>query len=396
MRTRFVLILLPLMVTAGSHAQSGLELFGYFESQIMGAVIEDRLNQVFLNKLRVDLNYDPSDRITFAANFDYITYHGKTEWNILQFLAPNITETIPEDKTGFYVIPFSDRHFLDNAYIKFAFRRFDLTVGKQQISLGSGYVWNPTDVFNIKDVLDPTYEQPGHNAVRLDVPLGNSGGVTALYSPEDTWNQSSKLIQLKMRIPRFDVSFIAIETLWRFHDYTEFDEDTFGFLEQPEKRRVLGGSLEGELFGLGLWSEYGHSLMKKSKDFYELVVGMNYTFDFQTFVMVEYYRNTLAASDYRQYTLDDWMRYFTAEQKAVSRDQLYTLIQHPVTDFIELGMMSIISISDGSVALVPTFNWSFSENLDIMAYVNVNFGKDGTAFSKMTGSGALIRARIYF
>lgn len=396
MRTRFVLILLSLMVTAGSHAQSGLELFGYFESQIMGAVIEDRLNQVFMNKLRVDLNFDPSDRITFAANFDYITYHGKTEWNILQFLAPNITETIPEDKTGFYVIPFSDRHFLDNAYIKFAFRRFDLTVGKQQISLGSGYVWNPTDVFNIKDVLDPTYEQPGHNALRLDVPLGNSGGVTALYSPEDTWNQSSKLIQLKMRIPRFDVSFIAIETLWRFHDYTEFDEDTFKFLEQPEKRRVLGGSLEGELFGLGLWSEYGHSLMKESNDFYELVVGMNYTFDFQTFVMMEYYRNTLAASDYRRYTLNDWMRYFAAEQKAVSRDQLYTLIQHPVTDFIELGMMSIISISDGSLALVPTFNWSFSENLDIMAYANVNFGKDGTTFSRMTGSGALIRARVYF
>ena len=396
MRTRFVFTLLLMMITAVSHAQSSLELFGYFESQVMGAVIEDRLNQVFMNKLRVDLKVDPSERITFGANFDYITYHGKTEWNILQFLAPNITGTIPEDMAGFYIIPFSDRHFLDNAYIKFAFRRFDLTVGKQQISLGSGYVWNPTDVFNIKDVLDPTYEQPGHNALRLDVPLGNSGGVTALYSPEDTWKHSSKLIQLKMRIPRFDVSLIAIETLWRFHDYTEFDVDTFGFLEQPETRRVLGGSLEGELFGLGLWSEYGHSLMKESEDFYELVVGMNYTFDFQTFVMMEYYRNTLAESDYRQYTLNDWMRYFAAEQKAVSRDQLYTMIQHPVTDFIELGMMSIISISDGSVALVPTFNWSFSENLDIMAYANVNFGRDGTAYSSMTGSGGLVRARVYF
>jgi len=390
-----ITILLLICVTSG-HAQNGLELFGYFESQAMGAVIEERLNQVFMNKLRVDFNYAPSDRVTFAANFDYITYHGKTEWNILQFLAPNITDAIPEEMAEFYTIPFQDRQFLDNAYIKLAFRRFDLTIGKQQVSLGSGYVWNPTDVFNIKDVLDPAYEQPGHNAIRLDLPLGNAGGLTALYSPEDTWNHSSKLIQFKARIPRFDVSLIAIETLWRFHDYTAFDMNAFGFLEQPEKRRVLGGSLEGELFGLGLWSEYGHSLMENSEHFYELVVGMNYTFDFQTFFMMEYYRNTLAKSDYHQYTLNDWMRYFAAEQKAVARDQIYTLIQHPVSDFIELGLMSIVSITDGSLALVPTFNWSFSENLDIMAYANVNFGREGRAYSKMTGSGGLIRARVYF
>jgi len=50
-----ITILLLICVTSG-HAQNGLELFGYFESQAMGAVIEERLNQVFMNKLRVDFN----------------------------------------------------------------------------------------------------------------------------------------------------------------------------------------------------------------------------------------------------------------------------------------------------------------------------------------------------
>lgn len=396
MRVYFLLVFVLLIYSASGYAQNGVELFGYFESQVMGVIVEDRFQQVYMNKLRVDLEYKPSDRITFAANFDYITYHGKTKWNITEFLSSSVTHTIPEHMKGFYVIPFSDKHFLDNAYIKIAFRHFDLTAGKQQISPGSGYVWNPTDVFNIKDVLDPTYEQPGHNAVRLDIPLGNACSVTALYSPEESWKHSAKLIQLKARIPRFDVTFVGIETLWRFHDYTQFDSNTLDFLELPEKRRVLGGSLEGELLGLGLWTEYGYSLMENSDDFYELVAGMNYTFDFQTFVMLEYYRNTLCSSDFTQYTLNDWMRYFAAEQKAVSRDQVYTLVQHPITDFMDLGLMSIVSISDGSLALVPTFNWSFSENLDIMAYANVNFGKEGTAYSKITGSGGLLRARVYF
>ena len=112
--------------------------------------------------------------------------------------------------------------------------------------------------------------------------------------------------------------------------------------------------------------------------------------------MLEFYRNTLGKSDYRQYDLNDWMRQFAAEQKAISRDQLYTYFQHPVTDFISLGSSCIYSISDKSLALVPTLNYSFSENMEIMAYLNFNFGKEGTVFGKNTGSGGLLRARVYF
>ena len=396
MKKIFVLFLIIRSGSSTLFAQNGVELFGYFESQVMGAMVDNQIQNVIGNKLRVDLAYSPSDRISFAANFDYITYHGKTQWNILDFLSDDITNAIPPDMAPFYILPFEDRNFLDNAYLKLAFKCFDLTVGKQQISLGSGYTWNPTDVFNVKDVLDPTYEQPGHNAVRLDVPLGNATTISAIYSPEDSWEESAKLFQIKTRIPRFDVTLIAIETMWNFHDYTAFDPDIFNFLGQPEKRNVYGGNLEGELFGLGLWAEYAYNEMEVSDNFHEFVIGTNYTFDCQTFVMLEYYRSTLGKTDVTDYTLNDWMRYFAAEQKAISQDQIYALVQHPVSDFIDMGVIGIGSISDGSFALVPTFNWSFSDNLDITAYANMNFGKKGTAYAKDSGSGGLVRARIYF
>ncbi len=377
-------------------AQEKVELFGYFETQIMGARINSHFYQLYTNKLRVDLKSRIAENITFAANFDFITYHGKTEWNILDFLAPSVTSTVSLGMESFYVLKFSDRKFLDNAYIKLAIKSIDLTFGKQQISLGTGYVWNPTDVFNIKDVLDPTYEQPGHNALRLDVTLGSSYTLTALYSPEDSWRNSAKLIQFKGRVSHFDYTLIAIEKLWRFHDYSQFDWSNMNFLELPEKRQLLGGSLAGELLGLGVWAEYGYNIMEYSKDFSELVIGSDYTFDFQTYLMIEYYRNTLGKTDYKKYDINDWMRLFAAEQKAISRDQVYAFIQHPVTDLLSLGLSSIYSISDNSLALVPTLNYSLSENMDVMAYLNFNLGKEGKAFSKSQGNGGLIRARIYF
>jgi len=377
-------------------AQDSVEIFGYFESQIMGTKLNNEFIQLYSNKLRVDLKSDLSENITFAANFDYITYHGKTNWNILDFLPSDVVAEVPPGMEAFYVLPFENRHFLDNAYIKLSFKQFDLTVGKQQISLGTGYVWNPIDVFNIKDILDPTYEQPGHNAIRLDIPLGSRYTVTTLYSPEESWKDSAKLLQLKGRISHFDFTLNAAEKTWRFHDYKQFDFESMNFLEIPERRKLLGGSTAGEILGLGVWAEYAYNWMDVSKDFYELVVGSDYTFDFQTYLMIEYYRNTMGKADYTQYDLNDWMRLLATEQKAIAQDQIYLFIQHPATDLLSVGFSTIYALSDNSFALVPTLNYSFSDNVEIFAYLNLNFGSEGKAFSRKMGNGGLIRVRVYF
>lgn len=387
--------LLPFYL-APLEAQGEVDLFGYYEAQIMGATVKGNFYQLFANKLRLDLKSDVSSNVLFAANFDFITYRGKKQWNILDFLSSEITSNIPDVMKPLYVIPFSDRSFLDNAYLRLSFKPFDLTLGKQQISVGTGYVWNPTDVFNIKDILDPTYEQPGHNAVRLDVPIGLASTLTALYSPGDEWNDSAKMLQFKSRISRFDIAVIGIERIWRFHDYAAFDSSQMNFQELPEKRQLLGASTVGQILGLGVWAEFAYDWMERTDDFYELVVGTDYTFDFQTYLLIEYYRNTLGKKDYRDYTLNDWMRNFTQEQKAVSRDQIYFLIQHPATDLMEVRMSTIYSLSDHSLALVPTVMYSFSQNVDIYAYLNWNLGKEGRYFAKTMGNGGFIRVRIYF
>ena len=90
------------------------------------------------------------------------------------------------------------------------------------------------------------------------------------------------------------------------------------------------------------------------------------------------------------------MRLFADEQKAIARDQCYFFVRHPVTDFISAGTSCLYSISDTSLALIPTVNYSFAENVDIMAYLNFNYGRKGSVYSRTTGNGGMLRARIYF
>ncbi len=377
-------------------AQDKVEIFGYYEPQFLGTRLQGSFYQTFTNKLRLDLRSDLSAHISFAGNVNFITYHGKTEWNVLDFLSDGIVSTIPPEMLGFYVLSFEHEIVLDNAWVKLSFKPLDIIVGRQQISMGTGYVWNPTDVFNHKDVLDPTYEQPGHTALRVDVPLFSTTTLTALYAPESTWSGSTKMLELKSRAGRFDLTLTAIETLWPTYDYTSFDPNEMNFLELSQKRRLLGGSTAGELLGMGVWAEYAYNWMKESDDFYELVVGGDYTFKSQTYVMFEYYRNTLGKSDFEDYDLNDWMRYFAAEQKAIARDQIYLFAQHPVTELLNLGLQTLYSISDNSAALVPTLLYSFSDNVEIFAYLNFNLGKKGTAYARKLGDGGLIRLRVYF
>jgi len=230
----------------------------------------------------------------------------------------------------------------------------------------------------------------------VEVPLGSGSSLTALYSPEEEWKYSAKLIRYKNRVSHFDFHIIAAEKQWVFHDYTRLDTATGGFPGKPQKRSLLGADTAGEAFGLGIWAEFAYNWMEESKDFCELVIGGDYTFDFQTYVMVEYYRNTLGKTDHKNYGINDWMRFYASEQKAIARDQVYLLIQHPAMALLDLGLISVYSLSDGSAALVPTLRYSLSDNVDVFAYLNVNLGGAGKVFGKNTGSGGLLRVRVYF
>ncbi len=431
MLTLSFILLASLCLLPGFVQSQPVEVFGYFEPQLMGAKVKNEFYQLGSNKLRVDLKYQPSDKVTFGANFDYITYHGKTQWNILDFLPESVTaEASPSSFFGMefnpYILPFENRQFLDNAYLKLSFNYADITLGKQQLSLGTGYVWNPTDVFNQKDIIDPTYEQPGHNAFRIDVPFGAGFDLTTVYSPGESWNYTDVLLKFKGRISHFDFSLLGIQKQWKFTDARAFDPVWMDFLQLNTKRHILGGDVVGELLGLGVWAEYAYNdvkiddtemneylialkrltppiysiytlpTMEISKHYYELVAGFDYTFDFQTYIMCEYYRNTMAKSDYKRYNLNDWMQFLMAESKAMSRDQLYCFIQHPATDLINIASSAVFSLSDNSFGIIPIVAYNIFENVDVNLFLNFYFGKEGTAYAKNLGNGGMIRAKVYF
>jgi len=385
---RALILALALLFVSAYPCAGETRLSGYFEPQWSGFELKGSFHQMGSNKLRIDLEADISDEVKFGANFDYITYHGETSYNALDYLPERIASLVPKSLRHLYTFSYKDRNFLDNAYLRLSFRRFDITVGKQQISPGTGYAWNPTDLFNFKDVFDPTYEQPGHNAIRLDIPIGLSHTIVALYTPEKDLKSSGKFLRFKGRVGHFDYSLVVIEREWTTTDMP--------FGKTVERRRLFGADSAGELLGLGIWTEVAYNDMEASEDYWESVVGVDYTFESGTYVMAEGYHNSSGKSDYMDYDLNDWMRYFAAETKTISEDQLFAFIQHPATDLLNVGTSLIASISDGSVALVPQITYSLFPDVELSIFGNFYLGREGTLYGRNLGSGGIIRLRAYF
>lgn len=385
-----VLLLIALCsLPSASHGQ--VDIYGYFEPQYAGIYLDTAYFQNAYNKLRIDFNSTAVNNIEFGANVIFLHYFGATSWNVLDFLPADVTAGVPADLYPYYQFSLSDTFFLDNVYARLNFRRCAFTIGKQQISLGTGYFANPIDVLNTKDALDPTYEQPGHNAVRLDLYLGNRMNIMALYTPiAFDWQNSGKLLRAKLGLGHFDVSLTG-------HEYQHTATDFFTFEQTQEQRRLIGADVVGELLGLGVWAEGCYTIIEDNdNDFYEFITGGDYTFESGLYTMLEYHHNSLGKTDHADYDLNDWMRFFMGEQSTIARDQMYGLIQYPLTDLIMVGGSFIFSISDRSAALVPMIYYSLYENVELTLMLNAYIGEDGKVFSEKLGNGGFIRASVYF
>jgi hypothetical protein len=395
MRITIPFLILIFLFPAIPAAQQ-VEISGYYEPEYIGVFVNDGSASTFSNKLRVDFQSDQYDNVQFAANFDFIKYTGMKTWNLLFFVPDSIANTVHSTLWDFFRFTYRDTILLDNAYARINLPRFDLTIGRQQISLGTGYVWNPTDLFNYKSIADPTYEQPGHDVIRVDVPLSLNYNLMALYGPEKDWDSSTKLVRLKGRLGHFDLSAIYIDIIEKTAFLRQGAVFGYYYTSSDNRRRLFGGDIVGELLGLGVWGEFGYNRIDNENNFSEIDIGFDYTLDNGTYILSEYYHNERAKSDYKELELNDWLRYLTAGIKTITRDNLYLYVDYPLTDLIHINNSLVGSLNDYSFALIPGANYSFQENIELQLFINLSLGEDLKSYTSEQGQSGLLRMRIYF
>ncbi len=371
------------------------ELGGYFENQLLVQEYNKNAMTTDYNKLRVDIHNDWNENLSFNADFILKSYHGKTEFNLLDFMPSALTESYAiqmnqeaDSLKPAFGFAYQNEYFLDNVYVSFYSKHFNLRVGKQQLPWGSGYAWNPTDLFNTKNLMDPTYEKTGVNAIKAEVPFLQEGKFTAIYSPSEDFAKSTYAFQLKEHANGFDIS-----TCYVIRNYSSYNYYTFQ--ETLENQQMAGLDFSGSIMGVGLHGEFAVNFMEKSKNYQQYLVGADYTLSNGLFLMAEYYYNGKGESASSDYTLNSWMNMLGSYGENLGRNYLYAGQSLLVGDYLTCSNFVIVNADDKSAIVMPWFDFLFGDNVTLTTSIFIPIGDSKSEFGGY-GYGGMVRLKAFF
>ena len=376
------------------------EFFGYFESEADVMQLGSISYKFGYNKFRLDVEARPSDNVLIGANLNVEKYWGKTSWNIYDFL-PGYSDSGLE-----LIEEIRDTILVDNLYMRISFPWADLTVGRQQLSPGVGYAWNPTDIFNTKSLLDPSYEQTGVPAIRLDLPLDSRSSLSIALKPESNWDNSTRQVWLRGGAGHFDFEVTVAQHRWQSvrslaYGYTELD-----------KKLLIGGSVVGEILGCGIWVEYGYNKIDYSggipiwaallippvsniNSYSEVVLGADHTFDNSLYVLTEFLHNGYRPDQISQLSIADYFASLGGQTHSLMQDYAFFYAMHPTFDYITLSSLVIANFNDNSGTLAPQLDWNAFEDTNISLQGSLFWGEENAEFG-LQDWGLRLRVRSDF
>ncbi len=369
--------------------------YGYYENQLFiqdlktGTIFQD------YNKVRFDLSTEITKKLSFNCNVNIKSYHGKTALNLFDFIPDNVANNYAkemnstiEDLRPMFGLTMKNEIILDNAYFSAYTKHANFRIGKQQLPWGTGYAWNPTDLFNDKNLLDPMYEKTGVNAFKTEIPFASEGMVTGLISVGDNWENTTKALKARYYISGFDFSIS--------YAYEEENQiNYFTFEEEKYKRQLFGGDVSGSILGVGIWAEGAYNHLKSGKNYKQLLIGADYTFMNGLYLMAEFYHNGLGSKNSSEYTFADWMAMLGAQGENLGKNYIFAGQLLPIGELVNWSNYFMINLNDKSGMIYPWFDFSLNDNVELILVGYVPFGKKGSEFAEY-GMGGFGRLRVYF
>ena len=364
------------------------------------------------NKLRLNIEAKPAPGFRANANIVARSFHGTTSIALADVMPEKYADDIAMLAAwdpSFASFTFEDEIYLNDAYFSARQGQFKFRMGKQPFRFGSGYFWNPTDPFTIKDMLDPSYEKQGVTAARFEYVLPLQGVIEAWALPRQTlgdFEVEDSAVAARARIAPGQWAFTASYANYR--DLAALDPTAMSmeaFMVQG-RRQLIGLDIAGDVLGVGLWAEAAYNIMTLDSwkdldriaqpDWFEVDAGAQYVIPGGTTVMVEYLYNQRGMDSAADYTLWHWMLYMEQTIRALGQHYGTGTVQVPLGRLnTDLALTGIANISDGSWLLNPWVSYEWGQNLELSAYGAFGFGGENAELSAM-GKAGYLRGRFSF
>ena len=269
--------------------------------------------------------------------------------------------------------------WLDRFNLKAALAKADITVGRQPITFGKAYFWNPLDIFLPFDPrqFDRDYK-PGVDGLRMDIPLGSFNGFNLVAVPGRELDSSGKYVDHGT----FNASWYGSALLGRtFTTLQGWDLAIQG--GKVYGGYQLGGGLVGEIGPMEtrleaayFWAQDSESLPSPLEgdlveDGFTGVIGFGHRFENSLTFEIEHFYNGAGDSN----DLDgSFVRFASGNILQMSRNVSGFLISYEFEPIITGQFTALYSWDDPSAQIQPIITWSPSSNTELIVGASINFG----------------------
>lgn len=271
---------------------------------------------------------------------------------------------------------------LDRFNIRISLPGADLTVGRQAVTFGHAFFWNPLDVFAPFRLLDFDREyKEGVDAVRLDVPTGRFSGLNLIAAPgrEIVFSPDFRETSARGGVSRYGSALLArYSTIYQGWEMSFQAGKVYGGFQ-------LGAGAAGEAGSFDMRMEAAYFIADKARrrplpdplandlleDHVTAVLGFSWRFPYELDFAVEYFYNGAARAKYIESAL---LRVVHGSNLQMSTQLLGAVFRYPVLPIVSARLAWILSIPDHSFLVHPHVTLSLTDEMDLYLGGTWGFG----------------------
>jgi len=325
----------------------------YPNEPVIGAVV---------NRLRLNLAYAPTDRLSFDLSYDFAVRI--QDPSLFSDLPVGVTIDSPSYRVADLDSPvypdendsvgsFGSFQNLDRALVQFSTDFVDISIGRQAIAWGSARVINPTNLLApyTYNELD-TEDRIGTDAIRIRIPVGVMGELDAGYVFGQDFEFDKSAFFFRGQLNAAETDFSALLLGFREHIMVGFDV-----------ARGIGGA--------GFWFEGAYVYLNTFDDvdgdadnYLQASVGLDYSFSRATYGLIAYHFSGAGAKRPEDYRTN-------ATQPAYTDGAVYLMGRHylapglifQITPLITLSGQMLWNISDLAALIAPQLEYNLAQDI---------------------------------
>ncbi|MFW5981147.1 MAG: hypothetical protein ACOCRU_01075 [bacterium] len=290
-----------------------------------------------------------------------------------------------------------------NLYLRHSFDDLRVTVGRQPISWSFGSLINPVDFAIGAEVLDQEGLAVYQDAINLRYSI-NWNSHLELVAANTRADDYKWGFRARTNYQGFDLSANYVkEAIFSlpvsFMDYDQIggnNQDPITELFSETKLAIdrYGFTFKGDLASFGTHGAFGYYKFRETGNpeldlmledpLYAIVLGGDYSYNF------DYNRRIIFHAEYLAIQHDFLGNPLIQKELGDVGNRLDFIlanIAYPIDDFSSLSLMTMASLGDGSLMLMPVYENEFASNLKLSLMPQFYIGEQGELFSGYTEKG---------